>query len=204
MGNQLIISLGREFGSGGHEIARRLAERFDLPLLEDNILRKIAEENGMDADAAKFYDEKPRLHVLYRTVNGFNNSPESAVMHMQFQYLKKIAEEGKSFLIVGRCAEEILRDYEGMISIFVLADTDFKIQRIMAREDISEDEAMILMDHKNRKRKIYHNQYCKGKWGDSRNYEISINSSKLGIEGTTDLLENYIRERIKTGNISFK
>lgn len=204
MGNQLIISLGREFGSGGHEIARRLAERFDLPLLEDNILRKIAEENGMDADAAKFYDEKPRLHVLYRTVNGFNNSPESAVMHMQFQYLKKIAEEGKSFLIVGRCAEEILRDYEGMISIFVLADTDFKIQRIMAREDISEDEAMILMDRKNRKRKIYHNQYCKGKWGDSRNYEISINSSKLGIEGTTDLLENYIRERIKTGNISFK
>lgn len=200
MRDQLIITLGREFGSGGHEIARRLAERFDLPLLEDNILQKIAVEKGMDTGAVGFYDEKPKLYGVYRTVHGFNNSPEDAVVHMQFQYLKELAQAGKSFLVVGRCGDELLKDYDSMISIFVLADPEFKIQRIMAREDIGREKAAALMERKNKKRKLYHNQYCKGKWGDSRNYEISINSSKLGIEGTTDLLESYIRARMQNFN----
>ncbi len=200
MHDQLIITLGREFGSGGHEIARRLAERFNLPLLEDNLLQKIAERKcqNMDTDAVGFYDEKPRLHGVYRTVHGFNNSPEKAVVHMQFQFLQEIAAAGKSFLLVGRCGEEVLKEYDSMISIFVLADPEFKIERIMEREAISREEAVSLMERKNRKRKTYHNQYCTGKWGDSRNYEISINSSKLGIEGTTDLLESYIRARMQT------
>lgn len=197
MRDQLIITLGREFGSGGHEIARRLAERFDLPLLEENMLQNIAQKEGMDTNAVKFYDEKPRLGGVYRTVHGFNNSPENAVVHMQFQYMKELAEAGKSFLVVGRCGEEVLKDYDSMISIFVLADPEFKIQRIMGREDIGRERAIALMEYRNRKRKIYHNQYCKGKWGDSRNYEISINSSKLGIEGTTNLLEDYIRARMQ-------
>ncbi len=197
MCNQLIITLGREFGSGGHEIARRLAERFDLPLLEENILHKVAEEKGMDKGAVGLYDEKPKLHGVYRTVHGFNNSPENVVAHMQFEHMKELAEAGKSFLVVGRCGEEVLKDYDCMVSIFVLADQEFKIQRIMERESISYEDALLLMDRKNRSRKLYHNQYCKGKWGDSRNYEISINSSKLGIEGTTDLLERYIRARME-------
>ena len=198
MRDQLIISLGREFGSGGHEIARRLAERFNLPLLEENMLQKIAQEKGMDTNAVGHYDEKPKLHGVYRTVHGFNNSPEEAVVQMQFQYLKELAAEGKSFLVVGRCAEEVLKDYDCMVSIFVLANPEFKLERIMAREDISREKALSLMERKNRKRKVYHNQYCKGKWGDSRNYEICINSSKLGIEGTTDMLESYIRARMQT------
>lgn len=198
MRDQLIISLGREFGSGGHEIARRLAERFNLPLLEENLLQKIAQEKGMDTNAVGAYDEKPKLHGVYRTVHGFNNSPEEAVVQMQFDYMKELAAKGESFLVVGRCAEEVLKDYDCMVSIFVLADPEFKLKRIMDREDIGREKAMSLMERKNRKRKVYHNQYCKGKWGDSRNYEVCINSSKLGIEGTTDMLESYIRARMET------
>lgn len=198
MRDQLIISLGREFGSGGHEIARRLAERFNLPLLEENLLQKIAQEKGMDTKAVGAYDEKPKLHGVYRTVHGFNNSPEEAVVQMQFDYMKELAAKGESFLVVGRCAEEVLKDYDCMVSIFVLADPEFKLKRIMDREDIGREKAMSLMERKNRKRKVYHNQYCKGKWGDSRNYEICINSSKLDIEGTTDMLESYIRARMET------
>ena len=198
MAEQLIISLGREFGSGGHEIARQLAERFSLPLLEENMLRHIAEEKGMNPDRMQRYDESPKTRVLYRTVNGFSNAPEDIIAQMQFDYLKERARAGDSFLVVGRCAEEILKGYPGLISIFVLADQWFKKERTMARGAISESEALDLMARRDRKRKSYHNQYCKGKWGDSRSYDLCINSAKLGIQGTTDLLEQYIRARVHT------
>lgn len=200
MSEQLIITLGREFGSGGHEIARRLAERFSLPLLEENMLRHIAEEKGLDPERAKRYDESPKTRVLYRTVNGFSNAPEDIVAQMQFEYLRDRAKAGDSFLVVGRCAEEILKEYPCRVSIFVLADQWFKKERTMARGAISESEALDLMARRDRKRKSYHNQYCKGKWGDSRSYDLCINSAKLGIQGTTDLLERYIRARIHTAH----
>ena len=192
-----IITIGREFGSGGHEIARRLSERFSLPLLEENMLRHIAEEKGMNPDRMQRYDESPKTRVLYRTVNGFSNAPEDVIAQMQFDYLKERARAGDSFLVVGRCVEEILKGYPGLISIFVLADQWFKKERTMARGAISESEALDLMARRDRKRKSYHNQYCKGKWGDSRSYDLCINSAKLGIQGTADLLEQYIRARAR-------
>lgn len=197
MAEQLIIALGREFGSGGHEIARQLAERFSLPLLEENMLRQIALERGVDPDSLARYDEQPKSRLFYRTVNGFSNAPGDSIARMQFQYLRERAGAGDSFVVVGRCAEEVLRNRPGLVSIFVLADIWFKAERTMARGNISRDEALELMARRDRKRKTYHNQYCGGKWGDSRNYDICVNSAKLGIRGTTDLLEHYIRKRLR-------
>ncbi len=198
MQNQLIIALGREFGSGGHEVGRLLSQRFGLPLLEENMLRQIAEAKGLDSSAVERYDEMPKNRILYRTVNGFSNAPGDAVANMQFEYLRERAQAGDSFLVVGRCAEEVLKAYKGLISIFVLADTEFKVKRTMAHGDISREEAVALMEHRDRARKTYHNQYCKGKWGDSRSYHLTINSAKLGIAGTADILEQYIRARIQS------
>lgn len=196
MSGQLIIALGREFGSGGHEIARILAERFQLPLLEENMLNHIAEQRGMDPTVLTRYDEAPKNQLFSRTVNGFSNAPQAMVAEMQFQYLRERAQAGDSFLVVGRCAEEVLRDFPGLISIFVLADTEFKKERTMGRDNTSEEEALALMTRRDRKRKTYHNQFCKGKWGDSRNYDLTVNSAKLGIEETADMLEQYIRARM--------
>ena len=120
MSEQVIIALGREFGSGGHEIARILAQRFSLPLLEENMLRHIAEERGLDPDKLQRYDEDPKNRLMYRTVNGFSNAPGDVIAQMQFQYLRDRAAAGDSFVVVGRCAEEILKEYPGLISIFVL------------------------------------------------------------------------------------
>ena len=197
MKEQLIISMGREFGSGGHIIAIKLAARFSLPIYDYNLLTEVAGETNLDAKKIEKYDEIPRNFFNSRTVRGFSNSPEETVANMQFDFIRKKAAEGESFVVVGRCAEEILREYPGLVSIFVLADMDWKIERIAEYEKISYAEAEAMIKKYNKKRKAYHNYYCQWKWGDSRNYDISINSSKLGIDETTDMLEAYIKSRIK-------
>lgn len=195
MSEQIIISVGREFGSGGHVIAQNLAEHFKLPLYDYNLLREIAIDRALDINKLEKYDEVPRNRLFSRSVRGYSNSPEENIAHMQFEYLQKKAEKGESFVIVGRCAETVLRSFPCMISIFILADMKYKIERTAESMEISPAEAELLVNRHNKKRKEYHNYYCTGKWGDSRNYDISINSSKLGIEKTTKLLISYITER---------
>lgn len=195
MEKQLIISVGREFGSGGHEIAEKLAEKFSLKLYDKNLLQHIAEERNVDSKHFEKYDEAPRNLLFSRTVKGLSNSMEENVANMQFDFLKKKAEQGESFVVVGRCSETILKDYPGLVSVFVLGDKEHKIERVMRLYNMSKEEAELYIYRQDRKRKGYHNYYCKGKWGDSRNYDISVNSSKLGEDVTVDILVDYIKKR---------
>ena len=105
-----------------------------------------------------------------------------------------VANKGESFVIVGRCAETVLKNHPALVSIFVLADKESKITRVSKHNDISRSEAESLINMQNKKRKTYHNRYCEDKWGDSRNYDVCVNSAKLGIERTADILEEYIKE----------
>lgn len=197
MEKRLILSVGREFGSGGHVIAEALARRFELDLYDNNLLEHVAEEKSVGGDTLKKYDERPKSRLFSRTVRGYSNSIQENVANMQFAYLKKLAEDGKSFVVVGRCSETILKNYEGVVSIFVLGDWETKRERIMRLYRLSAEEAEHMMSRKDWERKSYHNYYCKVKWGDSRNYDLSINSSRLGIDRTVDLLESYIRARME-------
>ncbi|MDD7114599.1 MAG: cytidylate kinase-like family protein [Lachnospiraceae bacterium] len=195
MSKQLIISLSREFGSGGHLIAEKLAERFELPLYDKNLLREIAGERDINPQKLEKYDEVPRYKFFSRTVNGHSSSPEENIANLQFDFLRKKAKQGDSFVIVGRCAETVLKEFECMVPIFILADKDVKLKRIMELHNLTENEAKVMIHRENRKRKDYHNYYSEVKWGDSRNYDLSINSGRLGIDRTVDLLEQYIKER---------
>lgn len=195
MEKQLIISVGREFGSGGHVIAEALARRFGLPLYDSNLLECIAGEKNVEHEVLGKYDEKPKSRLFSRTVRGFSSSPHENVAQMQFDYLKKMAAEGQSFVIVGRCSETILKECPAMISVFILGDYACKLARVKEKYKLPEDQAGQMIKTEDWKRKSYHNYYCKGKWGDSRNYDLSINSSKLGIEKSVDLLVDYINER---------
>ena len=198
MGKQLIISVGREFGSGGHVIAEELARRFELPLYDNNLLEHIAEEKEISHESLKKYDERPKNRLFSRTVRGYSNSMQENLANMQFDYLKKKAAAGESFVIVGRCSETILKGFDGLVTIFVLGDPDVKAERIRKVYGVSEEEARRMMKREDWNRKSYHNYNCKGKWGDSRNYDFSINSSRLGIEKTVDMLENCIRARMES------
>lgn len=127
-----------------------------------------------------------------------SSSPTDQVAQMQFDFLKKKAESGESFVVVGRCSERVLKDYPGLITLFINGDMDTKIERVMKVYALSRDNAAEFIKKKDRKRKEYHNSYCDTKWGDSRNYELSINSSKIGLEESIKTLIYYIDIRKKT------
>ena len=196
MKKQLIISVGREYGSGGHYIAKQLAERFGLPIYDHDMLDHIGEAKGMDLSHMKKYDEGMKKPFFYKTVRGISNSPEQALAEMQFQFLKDKAKSGESFVVVGRCGEEVLRDFEGLVSIFVRGEREQKVERIMEVRKMTKREARKAIERHDRERKAYHNHYCKKKWGDSRNYDLCINSSRFGLEATTDILEDYIKHAV--------
>ena len=118
MKNQIIISIGREYGSAGHKIAEKLAKKLDIPLYDRNILEEVSHTKEVDVSHYEQFDEKPRNFFLSRTVKGHSNSPEENVAELQFALLKSKAADGDSFVVVGRCADYVLRDFPGLVSIF--------------------------------------------------------------------------------------
>lgn len=196
---QVIISISREFGSAGHEIAERLAKKFDLPFYDRNLLDEIAGEKKVDVKNLQRYDEAPKNSFLTRTVRGHSSSPEINIAEMQFDWIKKKAQTGESFVIVGRCSETVLKGHEGLITIFILGNMETKIDRIMERYHLDRKDAISKINRHDRNRKAYHNHHSDMKWGDSRNYDLCINSSILGEEETISILEDYIRKRMEQG-----
>lgn len=196
MGKQLIISISREFGSGGHLIAEKIASDLGLPYYNRKMLDEIAENKNIHIEYIEKYDEKPKKIIISRRVNGYSNSFEEVLADMQFEFIREKADLGQSFVIVGRCAETVLKGHEGLVSIFVSGDKEDRIQRVMERDHLEYADAKKKMVRHDITRKQYHNRHSDQKWGDSRNYDLCINSSRLGIEKTTKVLENYIKERM--------
>lgn len=196
MAKQTIIAISREFGSGGHEIAKQIAEDLKLNFYDRNMLDEIAKEKNIQIEYLEKYDEKPKNLLFSRRVGAYSNSLEEIVAEMQFEYLKKKADSGESFVIVGRCAETVLKECEGLISIFILGDMPVKLERIKQNYHLNETEAKAKLKRHDKNRKRYHNRHSEGQWGDSRNYDLCINDSRLGIEKTVDILKKYIKERM--------
>ena len=195
--SQIIISVGREFGSGGRYIAEQLSKRFDIPLYDRHLITEIAQKTGMTEEQVNKYNEAPKIKILSRTVNGYSNSIEDNIAEMQFDIIDKKAKDGESFVVVGRCSETKLKEYPALVSLFILGDMDKKIKRVMEIYELNEEDAKKFITKKDKKRKRYHNYHCQGKWGDSRLYDLSINSSKLGIDKTIDILGEYVRSRME-------
>lgn len=194
---QFIISVGREFGSGGRVIAEALAKRFDIPIYDRHLITDIAEMTGLTPEQIEKYNENPKHRIISRSVRGYSNSIEDNIAEMQFKFIDEKAKSGESFVVVGRCSESKLKAYPALISLFILADMDAKIKRVMEIYELSESDAKDFITKKDKKRKRYHNYHANGSWGDSRLYDLSINSTRLGIDGTIDYLEKYIRARME-------
>ena len=203
MSKRFIIAIGREFGSGGKHIGRALAKELGVKLYDRNIVEKIAEELDVDAEHLKAHDHKKR-HFFHRAVKGHTTSFEDHVANLQFDYIRRLGASDESFVIVGRCAEEILKGYEGVISIFVKADREQKIKNVMENFELDRASAVEKMDRHDRVRKHYHDRYCEGKWGEVDTYDLCIDSTHFGIEGTADFIKEYVKTIGSKMNLDIK
>lgn len=192
MGNQIIISISREYGSEGRTIAEQIVKDMGLLFYDRNMLDEIAKEKGFDPAAFAGVDEKPRNKLLSRRVKGYSNATEDNLAQMQFEFLRKKAASGESFVVLGRCSETILKEYDSLVSIFVTGNKDRKLKHIMEKFSLSETAAAAKIAKHDAYRRRYHNHYSDFKWGDSRNYDVCINSSRIGVERTAKLLEEFI------------
>ncbi len=188
MKSQIIVTVGREFGSGGHYISEKVAERLGIKLYDKELLQEVIEHHGFAHDEIHKYDEKPKNFLLSRKIRNHSNSFEEIMAEKLFDFLQEKADSGESFVVIGRCSDYILKEYPNALRVFILGDKETKTQRVMDVLGLSKRKAHIMMKKMDKKRKTYHNHYSSIKWGDSRGYHLSISSSLLGLDGTVDII----------------
>ena len=199
---KIIINVGRQIGSGGRDIARRLAEEFGCKLYDKEILDIAAHESGFSSKFFEQSDEHKGFfhHIVQQSGRAlamgsfYNNNQFSEESLFQFQSdaIRKAAEES-SCVFVGRCADYVLRDMENVVNIFVTADLEERLQRVQERHHCDKAAARKLLQHEENARASYYNYYTGKKCGHAASYDICVNTSILGIEATTKLLANFIR-----------
>ncbi len=201
-----IITIGREYGSAGHEIGEKIANYFNIPFCDKEILKRAAKDSGFCEEIIQNHDERPTSSFLYNLVMdsySFGNYSSSyvdmpisnKVFLAQFEAIKSMAAEGPC-VFVGRCADYALADFDNVINIFIYADEAFKIKYIREHDPsiTSDNKARELFIKKDKSRQAYYNYYSSKKWGHAGTYDLCVNSAKLGIDKTVKLITQYIED----------
>ena len=193
-----IITIGRSFGSGGGYIGQAIGKKLGIPFYDNELISKVAEESGYSKSL--FADGEER-RSLFSMSSFFSTSRlgvidsgfvgDNVMFKIQSEVIRSVAEKGDA-VIIGRCADYILRDMK-CLNVFICAPEEFRIQRLMREESLTEDEAEKLMRRKDRTRETYYNYYTFGAWGQADNYNLCVDSSVLGIDGTADYIIDFGR-----------
>lgn len=192
-----IITIGREYGSGGRYIGEELAKRLNIHFYDHSLLEKVAEHSGFCMDYVKENDEKKENFFSYFGYNGSydNLSASQKVSIAQFNTIKKIAEN-ESCVIVGRCADYVLKDHPNIVNVFIHAKMENKIARAVKYYGLDEKKAKEKIKKTNKQRESYYNFYTNQKWGKASFYDICIDSS-IGIEESVEVILQYVQKKLK-------
>lgn len=206
--NNIIITIGRQIGSGGSAIAKMLAKEFDARLYDKEILNLAARESGFCEEFFEENDEKKgffkaalQFHFPLFTRNSYCNTnfTQENLYLFQCDAIHKAASEG-SCVFVGRTADYVLRDMDNVVNIFVSADLDSRIAEIARRRNISDDEARKYISEGENRRASYYNYYTGKRWGHSESYDLCINAGRLGHEAAAKLIADYVRQAVGQHN----
>ena len=197
MDKKIIINIGRQFGGGGVAVARELGRKLGIPVYDKELIKKAAQESGFSAEFFEESDENKRFFSLSSIfANRFseteNYMSDRGIFKMQSQAIRTIAEQG-SAIIVGRCSDYILRDLDFTLDVFLTSPLEVRAARISERTGLSLEEATALAEEKDKKREEYYNYYTFTDWGVASTYDLCLDSSILGIEGTADFIIDFAR-----------
>ena len=208
MSDKIVITIARQYGSGGREIGEKVAAALGIKHYDENLITLAAREGNLDETVASRADESAANSLLYTLALGsnffgsamnFGYKPplNDKLFLLQSDVIRRAAEEG-SCVIIGRCADYVLRDHPKRLSIFVYGDLPHRKQRVMDRhEGITEAQAIDLINKTDRRRSSYYNFYTGNKWGKYDNYHLAVNSSLLGIDKTAELIADMARLLMK-------
>ena len=192
MDERTVITIGREFGSGGHEIGMKLAEKLGIKCYDKELLELAAKESGLCEELFASQDEKPTNSFLYSLVMPINHK----VFLAQFDAIKKLAER-ESCVIVGRCADYALEDNPYAVSVFIKASLDERVQRIKRIYELNDSKAADLIQKTDKRRASYYNYYSSKKWGEAKSYNLCIDSGLVGVDGAIDMILKFIELKEK-------
>lgn len=198
-----IITIARQFGSGGREIGEKLSERLGIKYYDKELISIAAKESGVHPEVFENVDEKATNSLLYSLSMGLysfgnnfssmNEMPINDKLYLlQHKIIKQVADEGPC-VIVGRCADYVLKDRKDVVNIFIYADLDFRIKRAVEIKDVKPSKAEQVVLKTDKSRANYYNFYSGKKWGLPENYDLCINRSALSAEKAVDVIESYLK-----------
>lgn len=184
-----IITISREFGSGGRTIGKKVAEELGIPCYDNEIIQKIAKESGFDEQYIKEAGEYASGGFFSTLANrAFGPTNGDYLWEMQYKIITELAQQGPC-VIVGRCADYILRDTADCLKVFIHADMNFRAERIVkvyGERDVSAEHRL---KEKDKRRAAYHRFYTEMKWGHAQNYHITLDSGVLGIDKCVKIIK---------------
>lgn len=198
MEKNIIITIGRQFGSGGKSVADALGRKLGIPVYDSELITKAAQDSGFSAELFVERDEKRRFFSLSKIfTNTYSDTEDymsdNGLFKMQSDTIRRIAEQG-SAIIVGRCSDYILRDLDNVVDVFLTSPVEVRAERVAERLGISKEKAEEVIEKKDNGRAEYYNYYTFGNWGHATTYDICLDSSLLGIEGTADFIIDFARK----------
>lgn len=200
-----VITIGRQYGSDGRAIGEKLSAYYNIPFYDKDILARASKESGICEDLFKDNDEKKTSSFLFSLAMdstflgygvGFGTGDvemplSQKIFLAQFDTIKNIAKEGPC-VIVGRCADYVLEEEPNVIRVFVHADFEKRCRRVMERDDLSEKKALDAVMKNDKQRMSYYNYYTNNKWGDSNNYNITVDSGIVGVDGAVEVIRSFV------------
>lgn len=199
MEKRLILNIGREMGSGGRDLAQRLAKIFSLKFYDKELMYEAAKDSGICEDCFEKADEKPQK-IWYSRFPffgdpGFNGLNNDALFEILYRTIRRLAQE-QNCVFVGRCTDYILREDPACFNIFVHAPKDFRIRRLCQSLSVNEDEAREMIEKNDKARSSYYNFYTDKEWGKASSYHLCVDTSLLGVEKTAEMVAEIVR-RVK-------
>ena len=174
-------------------VAKKLGEKLGIPVYDNELITRAAQDSGFDIEFFKRSDEKKSIFSFSAlfTSSSENYMSDSGLFNMQCETIRSIAEQG-SAIIVGRCADYVLREHDNVVSVFLTSPLEARARRVMERDGLSQEEAMAKIQKKDTGREAYYNYFTFGNWGVASTYNLCIDSSIMGIDGTADLIIEFI------------
>lgn len=196
MKKNIIITIGRQFGGGGKWVAEILGRRLGIPVYDHELIMKAAQESGFSAEFFEQSDEKRRFFSLSSIfASAYSSETENymsdkGLFRIQCETIRNIAAQG-SAIIVGRCSDYVLRDMENTLDVFLTSPQEVRATRVAERQGISLGKALEAVEKADRIREEYYNYYTFGNWGVASNYDLCIDTNKVGMEGAAEMIIDF-------------